>query len=76
MAHVSETGHPVRQGIAGGTSIGAAILLLVVGVLSVLQGISAVAEDDLFVVGIDYVYEFDTTTWGWVHIVVGIILAL
>ncbi|MGW6118160.1 DUF7144 family membrane protein [Nocardia sp. NPDC055165] len=76
MAHLSETEHPVQQGFAAGTSIGAAILLLVVAVLSVLQGIAAVAKDDLFVVGIDYVYEFDTTTWGWIHIIGGIVLAV
>ncbi|NEW38120.1 hypothetical protein GV794_17900 [Nocardia cyriacigeorgica] len=76
MTHSSETESPVRQGIAAGTSIGAAILLLTVGVLSILQGISAVAEDQLFVVGIEYVYEFDTTTWGWIHIALGIILVI
>ncbi|MCM6775514.1 hypothetical protein NDR87_15440 [Nocardia sp. CDC159] len=70
MTHVQ---HPVRQGIAAGTSTAAAVLLIVVGVLSILQGISAVAADDLFVVGYDYVYRFDTTTWGWIHIVVGIV---
>src|SRR5689334_10738321 len=68
--------HPVRQGIAAGTSIGAAILLVTVGVLSILEGISAVANDNLFVVGIDYVYQFDTTTWGWIHIVLGILLVI
>ncbi|NKY85476.1 DUF7144 family membrane protein [Nocardia veterana] len=68
--------HPVRQGIAAGTSIGAAILLITVGVLSILEGISAVANDKLFVAGIDYVYEFDTTTWGWIHIVLGILLVV
>lgn len=67
---------PVRQGIAAGTSIGAAILLITVGVLSILEGISAVANDKLFVAGIDYVYEFDTTTWGWIHIVLGILLVV
>ncbi|WP_054811180.1 DUF7144 family membrane protein [Nocardia arizonensis] len=69
-----ETGHPVRAGIAAGTSIGAAILLLTVGVLSIFEGISAVADDDLFVVGPDYIYQFDTTGWGWVHIVLGAVL--
>ena len=68
--------HPVRQGIAAGTSIGAAILLVTVGVLSILEGISAVANDKLFVAGIDYVYEFDTTSWGWIHIVLGILLVI
>lgn len=64
----------LRQGFAAGASIGASILLLTVGVLSVLEGIAAVARDELFVVGIDYIYEFDITTWGWIHIVLGAIL--
>ncbi|TLF77354.1 DUF7144 family membrane protein [Nocardia cyriacigeorgica] len=76
MSHSSETDSPVKQGFAAGTSIGASILLLTVGVLSILQGISAVAEDQLFVVGIEYVYEFDTTTWGWIHIILGIVLVI
>lgn len=68
--------HPVRQGFAAGTSIGAAILLVTVGILSILQGISAVADDTLFVAGPDYVYKVDLTTWGWVHIGLGIVLVL
>ncbi|MEV6324652.1 hypothetical protein AB0M45_26210 [Nocardia sp. NPDC051787] len=68
--------HPVRRGIAAGTSIAAAILLLTVGVLSVFEGISAVAEDQLYIVGTDYVYKFDTTAWGWIHIVLGILLII
>ncbi|MBF6171939.1 DUF7144 family membrane protein [Nocardia blacklockiae] len=67
---------PVRQGFAGGASIGAATLLLTVGLLSLFQGISAVADDDLFVAGAEYVYEFDATAWGWTHIVLGVILAV
>ncbi|MBF6352148.1 MULTISPECIES: DUF7144 family membrane protein [Nocardia] len=65
---------PLRQGFAAGAAIGASILLLTVGVLSVLEGIAAVARDELFVVGVDYIYEFDITTWGWIHIVLGAIL--
>jgi hypothetical protein len=77
MTHMTEPEpHPVRRGIAAGTSIAAAILLLTVGVLSIFEGISAVAEDDLIVVGADYVYKFDTTTWGWIHIVIGILLVV
>ncbi|WP_216908756.1 DUF7144 family membrane protein [Nocardia noduli] len=64
----------VRQGLAAGTSIGAAILLMVLGIVSLLQGISAVAEDEVFVTGIDYIYEFDLTTWGWIHIVLGALI--
>lgn len=63
----------MKQGLAAGTTIGAGILLLVIGVLSVLQGISAVASDDLLVVGYDYIYKMNTTGWGWIHIGVGVI---
>ena len=68
--------HPVRRGLAAGTSIGAAALLLTAGLLSLLQGISAVVNDDLFVAGVDYVYKFDVTSWGWIHIALGIVLVM
>ncbi|MGW5381329.1 DUF7144 family membrane protein [Nocardia sp. NPDC003963] len=67
---------PVKRGVAAVTSIAAAVLLLAVGVLSILAGISAVASDELFVTGPDYMLRFDTTTWGWIHIVLGILLAV
>ncbi|MGW6427173.1 DUF7144 family membrane protein [Nocardia sp. NPDC055053] len=68
--------HPVREGIAAGTSIGAGILLAVVGVLQILEGISAVAKDDLIVVGPEYLYQFDLTSWGWWHIIFGAIAVI
>ncbi|MEV0297462.1 hypothetical protein [Nocardia sp. NPDC050710] len=64
----------VKQGVAMGTSLGAATLLITVGVLQFLQGISAVAKDQVIVVGIEYVYKFDVTAWGWIHLVLGVIL--
>jgi hypothetical protein len=47
-----------------------------VGGLQVLQGIAAVANDDGFVLGIEYTYKFDLTVWGWIHIVLGVVIAL
>lgn len=77
MAHTTGTESPVKQGIAAGTSIAAAVLLLVIGVLSILEGISALAKDDLLIVGVnDYVYKLNTTGWGWIHIVLGIIVVI
>lgn len=65
--------HSVRQGVAAGTTIVAAILLLTAGILSIVQGIAAVASDEIFVVGLEYTYSFDVTTWGWIHLVVGVL---
>ena len=37
---------------------------------------AAAAKDDLFVRTPNYVFSFDLTTWGWIHIVVGIVVAV
>ncbi|MBF6353705.1 hypothetical protein IU449_03935 [Nocardia higoensis] len=66
----------VQQAVAAGTSIGAAVLLMAVGFLSAFQGISAIAEDEILVAGPNYIYEFNTTTWGWIHLVLGILIVV
>ncbi|MEU5753329.1 hypothetical protein [Streptomyces sp. NPDC047829] len=48
--------------------------LLVSGVLGVLQGITGIAEDRLYGVPRHYEYRFDLTSWGWIHLVVGVAL--
>ncbi|MGV9676861.1 DUF7144 family membrane protein [Nocardia sp. NPDC003482] len=76
MTHASEIEYPERRSRVSGGALAAAILLFTVGALDILQGISAVGADQLYVVGVDYVYRFDTTAWGWIHIVVGMVLVL
>ncbi|MCZ0911209.1 hypothetical protein O0V02_01885 [Gordonia amicalis] len=72
--HPRPAGELVRQqGFAFGISIVAAALLFVAGLVSVFQGISAIANDELFVVGRDYIFEFDLTAWGWIHLILGIV---
>lgn len=65
---------PARQRVAAGTSIAAGALLLTTALMTLFQGISALAHDRLLVVGPEYVYAFNTTAWGWVHVVVAILL--
>ncbi|MFI1394333.1 hypothetical protein [Streptomyces sp. NPDC020681] len=54
----------------------AGILLLVDGVLAILQGIAAIAGDDVYSSIGSYVYELHLTGWGWVHLIVGVLAAL
>ncbi|WP_232839401.1 MULTISPECIES: DUF7144 family membrane protein [Nocardia] len=65
-----------QQSVAAGISIAAGCTLVVLAVVSILQGISALVDDEFYVAGIDYVYEFDATTWGWVHLVLGVLALL
>ncbi|KXF51321.1 hypothetical protein AXA44_15245 [Rhodococcus sp. SC4] len=65
----------VKQGVAAATSMVAAIVLLTIGILHVLSGVSALMQDDLVVAGPEHIYQFDTTAWGWIHLVLGVIVA-
>ncbi|MFI7357622.1 hypothetical protein ACIBTP_27330 [Streptomyces avidinii] len=65
-----------NQGAGNVGTMFAAVLLLVVGCLSIFQGIAAIAKDDVYARIGSYVFEFDLTAWGWIHLIVGIIVVL
>lgn len=54
----------------------AGIMLMIGGCFGILMGIAGLAEDEILVRGQDYTFAFDTTTWGWIHIVLGCVLIL
>ena len=65
---------PQPSGWAMGWATFAAILLMIGGVWGAIVGIAGIAEDEFFVVTPDWVFQLDATTWGWTHLIVGIIL--
>ena len=54
----------------------AAIVMLVVGMLDFFEGLIAVIRGQYFVIHGDQLIVFDTTTWGWITMILGIILVL
>ena len=54
----------------------AAAMLLLVGMFQTLAGIAALGNDEFYVVSPEWVFELDITAWGWVHILLGIVLFL
>ncbi|HPU40497.1 MAG TPA: hypothetical protein PLS63_13075 [Microthrixaceae bacterium] len=63
-----------RSSWAVGYEAFAAIMLMVIGVFHVIAGIVALVEDQFFVVGQKWVFQFDVTTWGWIHLLLGIVV--
>ena len=61
---------------AVGWSAFAAVMLIILGVADFFQGLVALVNDEFYVVGREWVFEFDVTTWGWIHLIGGIILVL
>lgn len=72
----SERGHGGRGAWAVGGTTFAGVLMLVDGVLMVLQGIVGIAKDDVYARIGNYVFEFDSTAWGWTHLILGVIVGL
>jgi hypothetical protein len=59
--------------MAFGVSLFAGILLATLASFTILQGLAAVLKDDVFVRGVNYTFQFDVTTWGWIHMIIGVI---
>jgi len=47
------------------------IVLATVGLFQLFEGLSAILNDQVYVATRNYVYEFNLTTWGWVHLLMG-----
>ncbi|MFE4858461.1 hypothetical protein [Streptomyces sp. NPDC056670] len=54
----------------------AAIMMIIGGAMAILEGIAAIAKDDLFVRTTNYAFTFNLTSWGWIHLIVGIVVLL
>jgi hypothetical protein len=70
-----DTREPEVSGWAiGGITFAGAIMILV-GVFHVFAGLAAIFNDEFFVVGRNYTYDIDVTAWGWIHLILGLVVA-
>jgi hypothetical protein len=65
---------PERQ--PSGWVIFAGVALLIVGPLDALYGLAAILNNQIVIVGGNGVIVADITTWGWVHLILGSLVAL
>ena len=61
---------------ASSFAVFAGLMMIIVGLNQALLGFAGVLEDDVYVPVQDYVYGFDLTTWGWLHLGFGLVLVL
>ena len=52
----------------------AGFMLILIGVFDVIQGLVALIDDEFYVVTQKWVFEFDITAWGWIHLILGAVL--
>jgi hypothetical protein len=67
------SGQPVSGWATGGITF-AACMLLLIGAFQVVAGLAAIIDDEFFVVTRNYTFDLDTTAWGWIHLLLGLLL--
>jgi len=67
----STTGSPSR--LAVGTTVAAAVILIIGGICHAMQGFVGIATNEFYVATQRWIFQFDVTTWGWIHVLVGVI---
>jgi hypothetical protein len=70
----------VTQQEASGWAIGwtvfAAVMMIMLGFFHGIAGLVGVLEDELYVATPNYLFELDATSWGWIHLILGVIVVL
>jgi len=64
-----------RSRWAGGFSMFAAAMMILLGVLEAFQGLGAIINDQFFVKVGEYAFKVDITAWGWIHLILGLAIA-
>lgn len=75
MIETESAERPV-SGWAVGLAFFGGIVMIMAGTFGVIAGLAAILEDKFYVVGVEYVFELDVTTWGWIHLLVGILIGI
>ncbi|HEX6457128.1 MAG TPA: hypothetical protein VF009_11495 [Solirubrobacterales bacterium] len=65
----------VEERQPSGWTVFAGTLLLIVGSLDAIYGLAAILNNDIVIVGGQGVIIADVTTWGWIHLILGSIVA-
>jgi hypothetical protein len=61
--------------VVGGV-VFAATMMIMAGIFEGLAGLIAIVNNEFFVATRNYLFKFDATTWGWIHLILGIVIGL
>jgi hypothetical protein len=54
----------------------AAVMMILIGTFQGIVGLVALFDDNFYLATREYLFQFDITTWGWIHLIFGIVVAL
>lgn len=76
MTDPSTSSRPPVSGWAVAGVTFAACILTMIGLFQIVAGLTAIFDDEFFVVAQNYTFDVDTTAWGWLHLLIGVLLVI
>jgi hypothetical protein len=64
------------RAVAAGGVLFAATIMVLTGLFQIFEGIAGIAKDNLYLSTPNYLFQFNVTAWGWIHLIIGIIVTL
>jgi hypothetical protein len=74
MSEYDTRREPTISGWAVGGITFAGTMLILIGFFQAIDGLAAIFNDDFFLVTSNYTFDLDTSAWGWIHLLLGILL--
>jgi hypothetical protein len=59
---------------AAGWATFAGLMMIMLGVFHAIAGFAEIIDDDAYVLTQEYVFKFNVQTWGWIHLIWGIVV--
>ena len=63
-----------QSGWAIGWTTFAGLMMTMMGFWWIMAGLVALVNDEFFVATQEWIFQFDASTWGWVHIILGVVV--
>ncbi len=62
------------SGWAVGFILFAGFMMIMAGVFQALDGLIAIVNNNFFLATREYLFQFNASTWGWIHLILGIVV--
>ena len=72
----ARTDAPAVSGWAVGGLTLAGVMMVLIGSYEISAGLVAIIDDQFYVLTQNYTFDIDTTAWGWIHLLLGILILL
>jgi hypothetical protein len=76
MQQETRQADPEVSGWALGGITFAATMGILIGTFQIMEGLVAIINDEFYVVARNYTFDLDITAYGWIHLILGVVMVL